>query len=235
MAEEPRGERESEEPDVLRDVLERLDVSESARWIDLASAVLLSLAVVFSAFSAWEATLWSGRQSTSFAEASSLRVQSNRELAIGVAEISYDASTFADAAAAYVEGQDEVVELYENRIAREEFLPALDAWLALDPQENPNAPRTPLGLEDYSNTHLDASQDLTEQAEEKFDLGKEANGNGDDYILSTVLFASVLFFAGVSTKFKSQVVRGVALFIAVGAFGGALAWLISLPRLEVGF
>ena len=132
--------------DALGDLAAHLQVTETARWIELVSAVLLSVAVVFSAFSAWEATLWGGNQSISFAEASSLRVQSNRELVIGVAEVSYDAGTFANAAAAYVEGREEAVSLYEELLVRDEFEPALEAWLALDPSNNPEAPRTPLGV-----------------------------------------------------------------------------------------
>ena len=61
----------------MDDLLSRLQLTERDRWIDLLSAFLLSLAVVASAFSGWQATLWSGEHSVLFAEASTLRLQAN--------------------------------------------------------------------------------------------------------------------------------------------------------------
>jgi hypothetical protein len=95
-----------EETSELRQLVERLggEVSEVGRWIEIVSAFLLSAAVDLSAFSAWQATLWGGKQSISFAEASSSRAQSNRELAIALTEIAYDVGAFVDASIIFAEG-----------------------------------------------------------------------------------------------------------------------------------
>lgn len=220
---------------LLEDLISRLQGGEFARWIDLASAVLLSVAVVVSAFSAWQATLWGGVQATSYAEASSLRLQSNAALTTALTEISYDATSFAMGAAQYFGGDEEAVKFFTERLFREEFEPAVEAWLAEKPLQNPEAAKTPFQLPEYKNAHLEESEQLTKEAEAKFDEGKEANKNGDDYILATVLFASVLFFAGVTTKFKSPRVRVLSLIVAVAVFAGGMTWVVTLPRLDVFF
>ncbi len=225
-----------EETSELRQLVERLggEVSEVGRWIEIVSAFLLSAAVDLSAFSAWQATLWGGKQSISFAEASSSRAQSNRELAIALTEIAYDVGAFVDASIIFAEGDEEALEIFDERLFRDEFKPALEAWLALDPLNDLEAPRTPFEIEEYTNSNLDESMALQEAADEKFEEGKEASGNSDDYILAMVFFASVLFFSGISTKFRSQWIRSVSIVIAVAALSAGVAWLVSLPRLDVG-
>jgi hypothetical protein len=236
MAEQPPPPPEGG-PDeaMLEELLSRLSGGEFARWIDLVSAVLLAVAVVVSAFSAWQATLWGGVQASSYAEASTKRLQSNAAHATALTEISYDATSFALAAVEFFEGNEEGVEFFGERLFRDEFQPALEAWLATEPLGNPEAPKTPFDVPEYRNANLEESQRLTEEAEAKFEEGKEANKNGDDYILATVLFASVLFFAGITTKFKSPRVRALSLVVATGVLVMSLVWLFGLPRQEIFF
>lgn len=207
--------------------------TELARWIDIISAFLLSAAVVLSAFSAWQATLWGGQQSTLYAEAGSLRTVATQELATGLTEIGYDAGVWVDGILAYVAGDQAALEAFDERIYRKEFKTALDAWIDLEPLKNPDAPRTPFDMEEYKNSHEEKALELTRSAEDKFKAGKEANANGDDYILSTVFFAAVLFFAGITTKFKSDWLRSGGVVIASIALIVGLVWLVSLPRIEI--
>ena len=219
--------------DFLDEVRSRVVPSEMERWIELISALLLSAAVVGSAFSAWQAALWNGRQATRYAEASAIRLESNRELAIAIGQIGYDAGSFADAAIAYVEGQEEALPLFEELLFRDEFRVFVNEWLELDPLNNPDAPQTPFDLPDYANSSLTESTLLLDRAEQKFEEGKEANKNSDNYVLSTVFFASVLFFGGISTKFRGIRVRWGTLAFATIGLAVATAFLATLPRLPI--
>jgi hypothetical protein len=49
---------------------------------------------------------------------------------------------------ALIDGDEELAEFYRTRF-RDEFEPAFDAWIALDPLENPDAPPSPLGMPEY--------------------------------------------------------------------------------------
>jgi hypothetical protein len=57
----------------------------------------------------------------------------------------------------------------------------------------------------------------------------DANKNGDFYVLLTVGFALVIFFAGVSSKLSANRNRMIMLVLAVVLFAGAIAAGLNLP------
>ena len=61
--------------------------------------------------------------------------------------------------------------------------------------------------------------------------GQEAGSNADAFVLTTLLFAVALFFAGVTSSFRFRGVRIVLLMGAVLAIALAAARLIDLPVL----
>ena len=79
----------------------------------------------------------------------------------------------------------------------------MEAWKATDPDNNPDAPSTPFEMADYVNANREKSRDLEAEAQEKLDEARDAISISDFYVMLTVLFASVLFFAGICTKFKT--------------------------------
>lgn len=207
---------------------------ELSHWLEILAAALMALAVVGSAFSAWQATRWGGEQSTLFAEASTLRAQSNRATTAAGQQISYDAIVFADFAIAFVkdalsgELPPEAAAL-ADLLMRDEFRPALEAWMELDPLNNPDVPRTPFDLEEYRNENLEEGERLSLLAESNLDEGKQANQNSDDFILAVVFFASVLFFGGIAPKFRTIYVRAVVLVLASAGLGFAAWQIATLP------
>ncbi len=226
----PPPPKEVQDQDLLDEIFSRLPVNEGS-FVDFLSAVLLSAAVVASAFSAWQASLWSGEQATLFAEASTARLGANRELAASLTRLDIDVITFVDAAIAFTQGDQEVIDLFEERLFRDQFKPVLDEWRELDPLSDPDAPATPFGIEGVIDSYFVESFALEETANEKFNEGKEANRNNDNWVLATVLFAGVLFFAGISTKFKSARIRALSVSFAAIVLVAAGVWLLSMPRL----
>ena len=231
MPEEPSSPREERgDQDLLDEIVSRLPMGEGT-LIDFLSALLLSAAVVLSAFSAWQASLWGGDQATLFAEASTARLESNRESGITLTRLNYDAGTFVDAALALTNGNQEAIDLFNERLFRDEFKVWVEEWLELDPLNNPNAPKTPFELDGFTESYFAEPTRLDEVANDKFEAGKDANENNDNYVLATVLFASVLFFAGISTKFKSPRIRVLSIGIAAIALTLSAVWIITLPHL----
>ena len=116
---------------------------------------------------------------------------------------------------------------------REEFVPAVNAWLATDPITNPNAPPTPFTMDDYVVADLVIADELSATADEKAQAARDANQNGDNYVLTMVLFASVLFFAGVSSKLVRKRNRILALGFGVILLVAGSVILLSLPILTL--
>jgi hypothetical protein len=99
------------------------------------------------------------------------------------------------------------------------FLPALatasDAWLATEPLTNPAAPPSPFAMPEYSLPESQAAQASRDLAELQFAQANEYNEISDRFVLLTVLFATVLFFAGVSGKFQWRVLDMTMLIIGM--------------------
>ena len=71
-------------------------------------------------------------------------------------------------------------------------------------------------------------QKLAQSAEHSEAANKEAR-IGTTYLANTVLFATVLFFAGTANKFDHRYVRQSTLFFAIAVFAFALVRLLMLP------
>jgi hypothetical protein len=51
----------------------------------------------------------------------------------------------------------------------------------------------------------------------------------DDYSPAVVLFASSLFFAGISTRLRSTTTRVVVLGLGCALFAGSVIWIATFP------
>ena len=185
--------------------------------VELIATIILAAAAILTAWSAFQSAKWSGVQAIRYSEAGATRTESTRFDTRAGQEMVVDVTVFLDWVAAYEQDlQDGLIQaiepgqtyqpdpailsgfLYERM--RAEFKPALDAWLALRPLQNPDAPPTPFAMEEYVVADAEHADALAADAEEKARLAREANQNSDNYVLTTVMFAAVLFFAGISSK-----------------------------------
>jgi hypothetical protein len=129
---------------------------------------------------------------------------------------------------AFVAENEDLLDFYEGRF-RDEFNPAFDAWVATDPVNNPDAPSQPFLMEEYKVASRQEALELEEEASALFAEGEIANQTSDDYAFSTVLLATVLFFAGIATRFEWQPIRWVLLAIGIGLLVFGVYTLLSLP------
>ena len=76
-------------------------------------------------------------------------------------------------------------------------------------------------MPEYVVSKSKESEQLQQDASKTFDEGSAANQTSDDYILNTVVLASVLFLAGMQSRIKSVPLRMliVILGLAILTFG----------------
>jgi hypothetical protein len=202
--------------------------------IEILAAVVLSLATVASAWSAYQATRWSGVQSIRFSRANALRSESVQASNTAGQQVTIDVTVFTQWAAAVAQSDTRLANFYEKRF-RKEFVPAFEAWLALPRSKGSKIPPgTPFSLPQYKLAKNVESEKLAQQATDSFDGAKDANQTGDDFVLTAVLFASVLFFSGISTKFDAVAIRAVLIGLAIVTFVAGAIVMFSLPQ-NVGF
>jgi hypothetical protein len=185
--------------------------------LELAATILMAIAVVLTAWTAFQSAKWSGVQATLFSEAGAARTESTVFSTRAGQQAQVDISTFTNwlnalvadiragdveeppSAAAYVPAADSLSGFLFLRF-REEFSPAVDAWLDTEPFDDPAAPATPFDMPEYDLEAIGTADDLMADADESGRLARVANQNSDDYVILTVLAAIVLFFAGLSTQ-----------------------------------
>ena len=223
---------------------EQLILGASDR-IELIATIVMALAAIATAWCAFQATKWSGIMSIEFSNANAGRVESTRVDSVANTQRSIDVGVFTswlDAVAAEVDA-GEIPPVRENGYQpvdgtlsafyyermRDEFRPALEAWLAADPLNDPGAPRTPFAMEEYQLAAAMEADDLLEQSAQDRQDALDANQNGDNYVLTTVGFALVIFFAGVSSKLSERRNRWITIGVALVLFTGGLIAVFSLP------
>lgn len=208
--------------------------------------VLLSVTVVLIAWASFEAAKWGGEQSIQFSVAGASRTESIRSDTAGGQIAQIDISAFNQFITAYsdevrngeIEPSDGTAftptpgtlsDFFFSRF-RDEFRPAMLAWMATDPDNNPDAPSTPFAMNEYQIAEFAEAHRLAAAADDAAIAARAANQNGDNYVLTAVLFASVMFFAGVATRIENP--NGRAFLIAVGVIG-VLAGIVILMVLPI--
>jgi hypothetical protein len=198
------------------------------RILEMGAVVLLSVTVVITAWSGYQAARWAGDQSRLYTEASAHRVKSAQQSTLaGQARID-DLLYFNGWLDAHEAGDERLAAVYRRRF-RPEFRPAYRAWIAQRPFTNPKAVPGPLYMPQYKPAALGRAQELDAEAEALYREGIKAKQHDDDYILSTVFFATVLFFASISLRLEWRPLRIIVFGLATTLLVGGTIFVLSLP------
>ena len=183
-----------------------------SRLFEVLAVVLLGVATVGSAWCGYQASRWNGEESDHARDASDLEVEAARQFGLATQIVSYDSNMVAQYARAVVDGDETLQAFYRNSLMRPEFLPVLDQWQA--EAETSDSPTNLFEDEEYIEGQLVEYRATTAAAEAASAEGDEAGATADDYVLTTLLLASALFFAGITTSFR---VRFAQLLLLVGS------------------
>ena len=176
------------------------------RVLEVATAALLAVVAVATAWSGYQAARWNGVQAERYSVASARRVESTRASTRAGQLVIYDLNLVNGWLDATQTGRQELADVYRRRF-RPEFRPVFDAWLALDPFTNPAAPPGPTHMPDYQPALLAELDQLETEAARSFAAGQDANEISDRYVLNTVILAVVLFCVTIAQGFEWLPVR----------------------------
>jgi hypothetical protein len=191
---------------------------------------MLSLATLGIAWSGYQAAKWSGIQARRYTQASTARSFANRAATLASQDRTQDLLNFNRWLEVSTNGDTGLASLYERRF-RDEFRPAFQAWLAGDPLNNSTALASPLLEPQYKLANSEKADRLEVLGDRRFEEGKEATENADDYVFVTVFFAVVLFFAGISLRFAWFPMRVFILGMGTAILLYGAIRIFSLPTL----
>lgn len=196
--------------------------------IDIFIVVLLAIASLLAAWAGHQAGLWSGKRSSDVATAEASQFASTRLTTAGYQVMQIDIALFLDWLRAYREDDQDLATFYADRFSPR-LRTAFTAWLATKPLDNPDAPSDPFRMPEYQVPPLQDAAAADRQAADALAAAAEAAATGEAYVLSTILLALVLFFAGVSAKLAATAARVALLAMAVALLLFVIHKLGALP------
>jgi hypothetical protein len=207
--------------------LKHFDRATCDRVVDIASVFLISLAAVLSALCGYQSGRWGGYETQLYNEAETYRVMAAEAQGTSNDLRLIDVGLFLRFVDA-VHGHDVPMEQFLYQRFRPEARPAFKAWIATKPLQNPRAPSSPFVMPQYRLRTDAEARHYNALAASDFREAQEANRRSEDYLLLTIIFASVSFLAGISTKmlFPRHLIVVSAGFLAL-IYGSVR--LITLP------
>jgi hypothetical protein len=190
------------------------------RLLEVLAVALLGVATIGSVWCGYQATRWNGEESDLARQGSTLQVEAARQFGLATQVVSYDTNTISQYANAAAADNTALQAFYRETLIRPEFLPILERW-----EQQVAAGSTPENLlddQDYLDTQLAPYRETQARAEALSLEAQEAGDEADDYVLTTLILASALFFAGLTTSLRVRFARllllgGASLLIAYAA------------------
>jgi hypothetical protein len=188
--------------------------SQPGRLIEIVTVLLLGVATVGSAWSAYQVARWNGVETDEARASAAFRIDGSREFALATQLVAYDSATVGQVAAAAADDNEALLDFLRETLVRPGFRPVLASW-----QEQVDAGEIPTNLladQEYLDDLFADSIAADAQAAAATERGEEAGGYADDYIQLTLFFASALFFAGITASFSNRLSK-LTLLVGAGA------------------
>ena len=199
------------------------------RLLEVIAVALLGIATVGSAWCGYQATRWNKEETDKAREAGAATVEGSRQFGLATQIVSYDSNMVAQYAQAKAAGDERLLTFYRETLIRPEFLSVIEEWEAqIDDGE---VPSNLLQDQDYLDTQLQPYRESQAAAEAANVEADEASENTDGYVLTTLLLATALFFAGVTGSFRMRLLRIALLSTSAIVIAAAAARLSDLPTL----
>ncbi len=197
------------------------------RLLEIIAVLLLGITTIGTAWCGYQASQWNGAQGDLARASSDERVEGSRLFGLATQKVAYDSTLIAQYAEAAQAGNQKLLDFYKKALVRPDFLPTLEKWEA-----QVRAGGTPANIF-QDPAYLDAEfadyRATVVKAEELTAESQAAAANSDAYVITTILLAVALFFAGVTSSFKYFPARVLLIAIAVATVAFAAARLADLP------
>lgn len=197
-------------------------------WIEVVATILLSVATVATAWAGYQSSRWHGEQAKAQSTATAKRLEATRLSGVANRKVQIDVAVFTEWVGARGRDETELATFYRRRFT-DRFEPAFAVWISMRPFTNPDAAKTPFDLPEYRVAELTRSERLEVQADAAGAEARKHIQRADNYVLCVVLFATSLFFAGLSTRMTTWKGRAVILGQGCVIFVATLIWMATFP------
>ena len=198
------------------------------KWIEPVVAVLMALTTLCTAWCSYESAAWTRRSNRLMNESNALERQAALLDVQGSQALIVHTSMFMQLLAAQHAGNEQLASFYAERFPPD-VKKAYEAWLAQKPFENRTADAHPFVPNLYQVRGAAEATTARANAAARIAQARDAGNRSGQYLANTVLFATVLFFAGTAGKFEAPRVRLFAAAFGVAVFVFAVVRMLLMP------
>jgi hypothetical protein len=202
--------------------------SPQRKWIEPVVAVLMALTTLCTAWCSYESAAWTRRSNRLMNESNSLEQRAALLDVQGSQALIIHASMFMQLLAAQHAGNEQLASFYAERFPPD-VKKAYEAWLAQKPFENRAADAHPFVPNLYAVRYAGEAAAARADSVRLVAQARDAGNRSGQYLANTVLFATVLFFAGTAGKFEQPRVRLSAAAFGVALFAFAAIRMLLMP------
>jgi hypothetical protein len=198
------------------------------KLLEIIEALLLAIVAIATAWSGYQAARWDGENAHEYATATKERAEANQAWTLGGQQRLFDSTNFSAWLQARTQGDAKLAALYARRFSPE-YAIAFTAWVKAGGLTNPNTPPGPSFMPQYHNHGWERAARLERKASAVFVEGTEARHHGDDFVRTTVIFATVLFLVAMGQRFRMPVARRGLIVVSLGLLAFAVYLVVSYP------
>ena len=202
--------------------------SPSKKWIEPVVAIVMALTTLCTAWCSYESAAWTRRSNGLMNESNALERRAALLDVQGSQALIIHASMFMQLLAAQHAGNEKLASFYAERFPPD-VKKAYDAWLAQKPFENRAADAHPFVPNLYQVRGTAEATAARSDAAQRVAQAREAGNRSGQFLANTVLFATVLFFAGTAGRFEQPRVRLFAASFGVAVFVFAVIRMLLTP------
>ena len=223
----PRSDPDRQTHEMLDRILRSVEATKQRGRFELLIAILLAMASLASTWCGYQASNWGGNQLLDQDAADSAERQAAEDTIVALQLRTFDGITMLSYWESLREGDVQTQEAHLARM-RPQLRDAIKAAIADGVLTDPTV-KGPLQRPEYKLPE-EASADLKRgEAARLRERVQVAGRASNDYVLLTLMFASVLFFGGITGTLSSARARRFLGGAAVVIFAFALSRLVFLP------
>jgi hypothetical protein len=202
--------------------------SPKRKWIEPVVAVLMALTTICTAWCSYESATWTRQSNRLMNESNALERRAAVLDVQGSQALIVHTAMFMELLAAQHAGNEQLASFYAERFPPD-VKKAYDAWLAQKPFENRAADAHPFVPNLYKARGTAEAAAARADSVRRVAEARAAGNRSGQYLANTVLFATVLFFAGTAGKFEQARVRLFAAAFGVALFAFAVIRMLLMP------
>lgn len=197
---------------------------------EMIATLLMAIATIATAWCAYQSTVWSGIQEFAMHEVQELSREVSTLRTLGLQKSIIDLSLYESFLDAELTGHDSLASFYRHR-----FPPRLkqpfEKWWAMQPLTNPDAPSHVFAMKEYIVAENVRADSLHQVAQTTMTEAQDSNAHSEHYILLTVIFASVLFFGGITSNIHSIATKAILVWVSTALLVGSCIWMLTFPMI----